>query len=127
MLALALASVVACRTTSSETPAGGRDVSVTHSQATRVWQLVQMGEPLGVITRYESDEHPPRTFFLVRNMARQDLGLVDALGRAWRYRPHEREAEWVTTGTVLQGALAILGNTGTGELRELALDTPDGR
>ena len=127
MFALALATCVACRTTSSESPAGGRDVSATHSLATRVWQLVIDGEPQGVVTRYESDEQPPRTFFLVRNLARQDLGLVDSLGRAWRYRPHEREAEWVATGTVLQGAVAIVGLAGVGELRELPMNTPDGR
>ena len=40
--------------------------------------------------------------------ARQDLGMIDTLGRAWRYRPHTREAEWLTTGTVVQGALAMV-------------------
>lgn len=121
-LACVLSLPVACRTTSSESPAGGRDASVTRSKATRVWEVVLDGERIGVVTRYESDEVPPRTFFLVKNPARQDLGMVDALGRAWRYRPHEREAEWLTTGTVLHGALAILGRSGTGQLRELGSD-----
>lgn len=118
-LALALTLGGACRTTSSASPAGERDVSVTRSKATRVWEVLQDGASIGLVTRYDSDEVPSRTFFLVKNPARQDLGMVDALGRAWRYRPHEREAEWLTTGTVLHGALAILGREGSGELREL--------
>ena len=44
----------------------------------------------------------------MRNPWQQELGTIDAQGRAWRFVPHEREARWVGTGTLAEGARAIL-------------------
>jgi hypothetical protein len=109
LLALVALLPAACRTTSSASPAGLQGASVTRSRCIECWELVQGGITQGLLLRYISSEDPPRTFFLVQNREHQDLGLIDNLGRAWRYVPHERESQWVATGTVLEGAGAILG------------------
>lgn len=44
---------------------------------------------------------------VVQNLFGQDLGLVDSLGRAWRYRAHE-EALWLGSGTIEEGVGWIL-------------------
>ncbi|MBI5361730.1 MAG: hypothetical protein HZA53_01035, partial [Planctomycetes bacterium] len=99
----------ACRTTSATAPAGLREVTATRAKLMQSFEVRSRAVLAGYVLRYASDEEPPRTYFVVRNREHQDLGLVDALGRAWCYRAHEREPEWITTGTVLQGARAILG------------------
>jgi hypothetical protein len=45
----------------------------------------------------------------VRNVWNQELGRVDADGRAWRYRPHGDQPLWLGTGPVADGVFAILG------------------
>ena len=59
-----------------------------------------------------------RYFFSVRNAHQHELGLVDSFGRAYRYRPHQEEPEWLGTGTVEEGVRRIL------ELSEEALLEP---
>jgi hypothetical protein len=59
--------------------------------------------------RFEDESAPEHTFFSVRNERHQELGMIDRLGRAFRYRPHERDPEWLGTGTVLDGTRRILG------------------
>jgi hypothetical protein len=68
---------------------------------------------LGFVVRFE--EVAPtldqaRTFFSVRNIHGQELGLVDDLGRAWRYRPHALEPDWVGTDGLAEGVARILGS-----------------
>lgn len=99
-------------------PAGGLDAVVTRSRATATWQVVSGGTPRGFVVRHETNESPPRFFFLVQTPEHQDLGLIDAQGRAWRYRPHAIEPEWLVTGTIAQGARAILGCPDAVELAE---------
>lgn len=87
------------------------------------------GRELGVVVRFEEAapdlEGPPRTFLSVRNPHGQELGLVDDLGRAWRYRPHEDEPEWVGTGGPTEAvALVLEGPSGAAprvQLRPIAL------
>ena len=70
------------------------------------------GEELGFVVRFEEAapdlEGTPRTFLSVRNRHGQELGLVDDLGRAWRYRPHALDPAWVGTGSVAEGVARIL-------------------
>lgn len=108
-----------CRTTTATTPAGLRDVSATRATRTQSFEVRTRAALAGYVLRYVSEEEPPRTYFVVQNREHQDLGLVDVLGRAWRYRAHEREPEWIATGTVLQGARAILDLEADAELVEI--------
>jgi hypothetical protein len=64
----------------------------------------------------------------VQNVLQQELGRIDGLGRAWRHEPHEREPLWVGTGTVIEGARAILGASPNAVLDETFIRadrTPD--
>lgn len=72
------------------------------------WQVTDGETECGFVLRFEATEDG-RVFHSVRNVWNQELGLVDADGRAWRYRPHGREPEWLGTGPVGQGAARILG------------------
>lgn len=87
---------------------GAHEFTPTRAVLQETWRVQSGLELQGYVARYTSDETPPRTYFVVRNGERQDVGFIDSFGRAWRYQPHERESEWLTTGTVLQGARAIL-------------------
>lgn len=116
---LLAALVPACRTTTSTLPPSPQQIAATHSIATAAWELRDGATVLGRVLRMDTVEAPPRTVFVVENREGQDLGLVDSLGRAWRYRAHEREPDWVATGTVVQGARAILGASERAELVEI--------
>ena len=81
-----------------------------------VWALYTRGEEVGRLVRYDSPvaatpsgADGQRVLFAVQNAWGQDIGLVDALGRAWRFRPWSDEPEWVGTGTVIDGARRVLG------------------
>lgn len=121
-MALALIAVApsACTTTVESSPPGLADAIVRHALPTHAWRVLSGGWEVGLVVRFEEGD-TGRFLYVVRNRHNQDLGLVDANGRAYRYRPYEEEPEWLSTGTMLDGALAILGIPG-GELQELALD-----
>ena len=112
MRSLVLASVsalaLACVSTNQSSPAGARGAVLTHAAPVSAWWIVQGGERVGSVVRYEPAGRPDRGFFAVRNEHGQDLGLVDALGRSFRHRPHRPQPEWVGTGTVQEGAARIL-------------------
>ena len=72
------------------------------------WEVVAPDtERIGIVVRFASTSHGP-PLFMVRNVWHQDLGLIDARGRAYRYVPHHADPAWVGTGTVLQGVERIL-------------------
>ena len=89
----------------------------------RAWQVVEAGTQIGRVVFYASNQDPAESLFSVQNVFQQELGLIDSLGKAWRYRPHQLEAEWVTTGTLLEGARAILESE-AGSLHEVAFAAP---
>ena len=73
------------------------------------------GAELGLVVRFEETAPDltttPRTFLSVRNPHGQELGLVDDKGRAWRYRPHASEPDWIGTAGPTEGvALVLLGS-----------------
>ena len=79
------------------------------SNPEEVFEVVRgEGERVGLVVRFEGDE-PGRAHYMVRNIWHQDLGLIDHLGRAYRYVPHRPEPLWVGTGTVEEGVEEILG------------------
>jgi hypothetical protein len=122
----------ACRTTSTTQPsAASEPCAVTHAAPVRAWRVVGPEREHGFVVRFQEEGASERTYFSVRNLHQQDLGIVDALGRAYRYRPHQRDPEWLGSGTVLDGARRILDAPLESHLVEVALgalarpSTPD--
>lgn len=110
-VALAL-PLVACRVAREESPAGIAQARPIPLSVQRTWRVEQQGVLLGYVVELESareGDRPVGRCFSVRNELQQELGLIDGLGRAWRFELHQREPRWVATGTVLEGARAILG------------------
>ena len=70
--------------------------------------LVQGNRQVGSLRRFVGTQAPSRSVLVVQNLHGQDLGIVDELGRAWRYRPHQ-EPKFLGTWSVEEGALRILG------------------
>lgn len=97
------------------------EAQVTISAAVRAWEVVEAGRVVGVLVEFE-ERGGERRFFSARNPEQQELGMIDEQGRAWRYRPHASEPEWLGTGTVSEGVRRIL-ELGTGaELLEVTLE-----
>lgn len=111
-----------CITTTESSLPGTPGSLITRGGASEAWLVIGDDRPLGEVVLFETFESRPRSVFLVRNVHHQELGFVDALGRAWRYRPHQSEPDWLGSGTVLEGALRILEIEGGGELMEVPLD-----
>jgi hypothetical protein len=122
---LLLTALSAACTATQETQPVGLDINQpVRSEPARAWRLVHDDHTLGYVVLFVDRDAPQRIdhqFFSVRNPWQQDLGTVDALGRAWRFVPHEEEPRWLTTGTLLEGAQAILEAHAASTLEELPL------
>lgn len=92
------------------------------SQAVRAWEIVLDGVVQGIVVEFE-ELGGERGFYSVRNASHQELGMVDELGRSWRYQVHAPEPDWLGTGTVLEGARKILGLPEGAEGFEVPLET----
>ncbi len=103
-----LLTTLSCTTTAEEAPVGLDQAVVRATPATATWVAQSGKRKVGSVVRYQEAAGPRRHLFGVRNIHDQDLGLIDASGRAWRLRPHG-EPELLGTGTVLEGACRILG------------------
>ncbi|TAJ25325.1 MAG: hypothetical protein EPO68_00170 [Planctomycetota bacterium] len=110
-----------CRTTRERAPVDPADAAPVHSSAVRAWRVVEAGAVRGWVISYREDARDPREFFAVQNELRQELGLIDAQGRAWRYRPFQAEPEHLTSSTLADGARAILGASADAKLEEVSL------
>ena len=110
VLILALLLAPACETTRVKSPVAVPAVARV-AQAQRLWEVRAEpgGEPRGYVVWFRSPSAEQDSHHVVRNRWHQDLGLIDGLGRAYRYLPHEEEARWVGSGTVTQGVGRILG------------------
>lgn len=111
-LPLVLLFLSACMTTkehSSPLPPAAA-VSLAPAQA---WELVSPETgPVGYLVRFEESapsSAAPRCFFSVRNTWQQELGLVDDLGRSWRFEPHAQAPNWLGSGSIAEGTSRILG------------------
>lgn len=102
------AGLIGCRTEHRTTPRGAESAVLSPFPAAEAWVVRQGGELVGSVVRFEAPGNPGRFLFSVRNRWNQDIGFVDAEGRAWRRVPH-RDDEWIGTGTVPDGARQILG------------------
>lgn len=113
--------LAACTTVRSVEPAGLANARAQHLRPARAWQLEDNGVPCGRVVLFVSDAKEAATrssFYSVQNLRGQELGMVDVQGRAWRYEVHQREARWLATGTLLDGARGILGVGPCAELAE---------
>lgn len=108
-LALATSFLVlaACVSAVERGPVGGSTAMVARGSARAAWRVVDGDAIAGSVLRYQEDGGS-RTWFSVRNSWSQELGIVDSDGRAWRHRAHEREPDWLGTGTIADGARRIL-------------------
>lgn len=114
---LALATQLSCETTTHSVPVLG-DFNIAHTSATRGWLVLEEGEVIGELVRFDEAEGG-RFFYSVRNSLHQEFGLIDEAGRAYRFKPHQAEPDWVGTGAVLAGVRQILGSNEASELREV--------
>ena len=108
---LAALALGACRTQQTSAPVGLEFAHPLRLANERSWRVVADGEFVGSVVLFcaaDAPSDPTRHFYSVRNPLGQELGSIDGLGRAWRLAPHASEPQWVTTGTLLEGAAAIL-------------------
>jgi hypothetical protein len=110
-----------CRTTRARAPVDPADAQPVHSSAVRAWRVVEAGAVRGWVISFREDARDPREFFAVQNELRQELGLIDSQGRAWRYRPFQTEPEHLLSSTLADGARAILGTSADAKLEEVSL------
>lgn len=119
-LALAITALLccsACRTTATLTSSSAPGARVALHE--RTWEVRSGGEPLGLVVQFQERGRTCDSLYVVRNPWHQDLGMIDGLGRAYRYLPHREEPVWVGSGTIAAGARAILGAQEECELIEL--------
>ena len=83
------------------------DLNARQSTAQGAWEVLDGQKTVGYVVRFEEKGEQDNLLLSVRNTYNQDLGWIDQLGRAWRYRPHE-DPEWISTGSTLQGVRHIL-------------------
>lgn len=121
LLPFFLALMAGCRTTVVERIAPAPAVAVQRASAVRSWDVVEAGSVVGRVVLYEDAGAREDAVYIVQNPLSQDLGLIDGLGRAWRYRPHEEQAQWIMTGTISEGAASILGAGTSCSLEETSL------
>jgi len=99
-------------------------VAVTRTEPLRAWSLLDEGRAVGIVILFadpDTPQEPTRRYFSVRNMLHQELGSIDALGRAWRFVPHQREARLLGASTLVEGAGKILDAGSDARLVELPI------
>jgi len=122
LLALALPGA-ACVTSQSTKYFASPKRDAVHTEPARAWRLLHGEESAGFVVLFRAAKKDGQLWFAVRNEWNQELGMVDSLGRAWRFRPHGEEAEWLGSGTVADGAALILRLEGVHRLTEIGLET----
>jgi hypothetical protein len=111
----------ACTTESQSQSAGPKMAIVTRTLPSRGWEVRDDGRLAGSVLLYTDPARASTGYYSVRNAQGQVLGMVDFDGRAWRYRLHEEQPEWIGTGTVLEGVRRILGTSALSALEEAEL------
>jgi len=110
-----------CRTTETSGPALSASVGELRvASPAQGWEVVHGPEIVGLVVFFEADGPAEDSVYMVRNVWHQDLGMIDAFGRAYRYVPHHEDPAWVGSGSVRQGVERILGLSGC-ELSEFPL------
>jgi hypothetical protein len=81
--------------------------AVERAQMTVIRPILSDGVQVGSLATYRRSGGGQPWVKLVRNTHGQDLGLIDALGRVWRYTPHGDE-EVVREPDLLQALGRVL-------------------
>jgi hypothetical protein len=123
-IALALPLSAGCITTETRAVSSTPTPAVRVGTHARTWEVRCAGELVGQVVLFQEHGLARDSVYVVRNPWHQDLGLIDGLGRAYRYLPHHEEPAWVGSGTVTAGAERILGLSGACELVEIADPDP---
>ncbi|MAF64894.1 MAG: hypothetical protein CMJ84_04450 [Planctomycetes bacterium] len=119
---LLLAGLPSCLQVSERSPVDLAHAQPTHCRARRAWEVVSAGAVVGVVVEFVEPRQASRRFFSVRNAHHQELGMVDALGRAWRFRPHGADAECLGSGPLLSSTVRVLAIEGPCLLFEVPLE-----
>ncbi len=100
---------------------------VRTAKPVQAWLVVDGETELGSVVLFSTpgEDGAVDAFFSIRNVWQQDLGIVDEMGRAWAFRAHAQESQWVGSGTVASGAARILGASSACRLVEIALEGLD--
>lgn len=128
-LAILVLGLGACATTRTDNPIGLDVYEVVHNEPLRAWRMVHAGTTLGYVVHFGDPDDPERVdvaSYSVRNAYSQELGSIDGLGRAWRFVPHEDEAQWTGTGTLVDGARSILQCSPEATLEDVPLEAIGG-
>lgn len=109
MLLLVVLTTCGCRTHRIKSPVAVPALARVARTET-LWRVEEPGHEgtRGYVVFFRSEGTSRDSVYVVRNRWHQDLGMVDGLGRAYRYRPHQEEAEWLGTGTLVEGVTRIL-------------------
>lgn len=92
-----------------------------HLVPERAWELRDGVLVVGHVVLFDAHDDSGHIYYSVRNSWQQELGLVDELGRVWRFRPFEEEPEWMGSGSVVEGARLILDLGPAAALHEVEL------
>ncbi len=123
---IACLAAAGCTSESQSQRPGPENAIVTRALPTRGWEVRDDGRLAGSVLLYAEPARASMGYYSVRNAQGQVLGMVDFDGRAWRYRLHEEELEWLGTGTVLEGVRRILGTSALAELEPVELGSLSG-
>jgi len=126
LVLLACLAPAACTTESQSQSAGRKTAIVTRTLPVRGWEVRDDGRLAGSVLLYTEPGHERTGYYSVRNTQGQVLGMVDFEGRAWRYRLHAQELEWLGTGTVVEGVRRILGTSALAILEQAEIDSLSG-
>ena len=121
LVLLACLALAACTTESQSQRPGPKSAVITRTLPVRGWEVRDDGRLAGSVLLYAEPGNERTGYYSVRNAQGQVLGMVDFEGRAWRYRLHEEELEWLGTGTVLEGVRRVLGTSALAQLEAAEL------
>jgi hypothetical protein len=108
---LASALLCACMSVETRPLSSVPDPIARLARPGRAWAVYSSDVLVGRVILFEEHGLARDSLYVVRNLWDQDLGIIDGLGRAYRYVPHEAEPAWVGSGTIAAGAGAILGSS----------------
>lgn len=108
VLPVAALLLAGCMTTETRQVSNVARAIVRVGERARMWQVLHEDETVGTVVAFQEAGLAGDAVYVVRNPWGQDLGMIDGLGRAFRYLPHQEEPAWVGSGTVLLGAERIL-------------------
>jgi len=86
-----------------------------------MFEIQHSGSSRGYVVLFEAAASPRDPVYVVRNTHHQDLGIIDSLGRAFRYRPHEEDPAWLGSGSIARGLQRILDTESMPAMHEIPL------